>query len=410
MQRKAPRTLHFNKSAIEQLHPPDDGREYHYDTKTPGLAVCVTKAGTKTFHLVRRVESKVERIRLGGFPEVTVDQARKQADRHNGKIAEGVNPNDRQRARRGSVTLKEAFDEFLEQPTRTKNKRPRSEKTVHDYRQQFDSCLEPWSSRSLTKITRKDLEKRHSELGEQNGIYQANRVLSLLKAVLNFAVDQSYLDVNPATRLRKFTEESRDRFLEADEFPRFWQALEDEPSEKLRDFFKVCLFTGQRRGNVASMRWDDVNLDSASWTIPKTKSGKHSVPLTMAAVEILKRRKAVAGDTEYVFPGRHGRGHLADPMRAWRGILERAGIDDLRIHDLRRSMGSWQAITGASLPMIGKTLGHTQAQTTAGYARLSSDPVRAAMETATAAMMDAAKPEKKSGRKSKQIAEGNGNG
>lgn len=399
MRATAPKTkrINFTKAAIEALKPPATGRVYIYDAKTPGLAVCVTQAGTKTFYLYRKVDGKPERIRIAPWPDFTIEQARNHADRHNGEIAEGKNPNDRQRARRGSITLKEAFDEFLEQPTRTKNKRPRSEKTVHDYRQQFDSCLEPWSSRSLTKITRKDLEKRHSELGEQNGIYQANRVLSLLKAVLNYAVDQSYLEVNPATRLRKFSEESRDRFLQADEFPRFWQALEAEPSEKLRDFFKVCLFTGQRRGNVLAMRWTDINLDSASWTIPKTKSGKHSVPLTAAAVEILKRRrKEAAEDAVYVFPGRHGTGHLTDPMRAWREILKRAGIEDLRIHDLRRSLGSWQAITGASLPVIGSTLGHSQAQTTAVYARLSSDPVRVAMETATAAMMETTKPTKTS--------------
>jgi integrase len=212
--------------------------------------------------------------------------------------------------------------------------------------------------------------------------------------VLNYSVDKGYLEANPATRLRKYTEESRDRFVEADEFPRFWTALEAEPNEKLRDYFKIALFTGQRRGNVLSMRWEDINLDSATWTIPKTKTGKHSVPLTVAAVEILKRRREEAAeDAVYVFPSRqHGCGHLVEPTPVWRSILKRAGIENLRIHDLRRSMGSWQAITNASLPIIGKTLGHSQAQTTSGYARLSSDPVRAAMETATAAMMDAAKP------------------
>ena len=391
MQRKAPRTLHFTKAGIEKLRQPADGREYHYDTKTPGLAVCITKAGSRTFYVVRRVGTQVERIRLGGFPEVTVEQARNLTAQHNGAIASGNNPNDQRRTNRSAPTLKEVFGDYLEQPTRTRSKRARSEKTVHDYKQQFNAYLTDLENRQLTKIKRTDCEKLHNHLAATIGNHTANRVLALLKALLNFGVEQGYIEVNVATRLRKFSEESRDRFLGADEFPKFWKSLEAETNEKLRDFFKICLFTGQRRGNVSAMKWVDVNLDAGTWTIPKTKTGKHSVPLTALAVEILKARKANAGDAEYVFPGRHG-GHITDPMRAWRDILERAGIENLRVHDLRRSMGSWQAITGASLPVIGSTLGHSQAQTTAVYARLSSDPVRAAMETATVAMMNAAKP------------------
>jgi integrase len=391
--RKAKR-INFTKSAIEALKPPASGRIYVYDTKTPGLAICVTKAGSKTFYIYRKVDGKPERIRIAPWPDITVEQARKHADRHNGAIAEGKNPNDQRRANREAMTLKNVYLDFLDQPTRTKSKRIRSEKTIHDYKQQYNSCLAEWDDRRITKITRKDIEALHTKLGEENGIYQANRVLSLITGILNYAVDQEYLEVNPASRLRKFTEQTRDRYLEADEFPQFWKALEAEPSEKIRDFFKMALFTGQRRMNVQAMLWEDISFQSETWVLPKTKGGKHSVPLIGPAMEILRRRKADAGDNKYVFPGRHGFGHLTDPRRGWESIKKRAGIENLRIHDLRRSMGSWQAITGSSLPVIGGTLGHKQAQTTAIYARLSSDPVRESMQTATEAMMQAAKPKK----------------
>ena len=185
------------------------------------------------------------------------------------------------------------------------------------------------------------------------------------------------------------------------------------------------------------MRWHDVDLDTGVWRIPMTKSGQpQNVPLTPEAVEVLRiRRSAAAEDAEFVLASTGVHGHLQEPRRAWQRILDRdelaqltAKIDigahkfqtiaeetidqtlararltakklklntdgtrmtDLRIHDLRRTMGSWQARTGASMVIIGKSLGHKSHQATAVYARLDLDPVRQAMETATAAMLDAA--------------------
>ena len=142
------------------------------------------------------------------------------------------------------------------------------------------------------------------------------------------------------------------------------------------------------------MKWVDIDFNRAVWTMPETKTGKHEVPLTAEAAKVLKSRLDNRNGSDYVFPGRHGKEHLKDPMRQWRDILKNAGIENLRIHDLRRSLGSWQAATGASLSIIGKTLGHSRPETTAIYSRLEMQPVRAAMESATAAILLAAKPRK----------------
>lgn len=402
-----PKKLNFTKESIERLPPPFSGRTYFYDAKIPGLALCVTAANSRTFYTYRKVNGKPERIRIGAWPELTVEQARTHAAQHNGVIAEGRNPNDKRRDYRNAPPLKQVFDEFIELPTRTKAKRPKSPRTIHEYKLQFNAYLADWHGRKMSSITRADVEKLHNQLATANGHYVANRVLALVKALFNTAIDLGYFNANPAARLSGFAEESRERFLQADELPRFWEALEAEPSEKLRDFFKLALFTGQRRSNVLAMRWSDINLDRGLWTIPRTKTGRHEVPLTSEAIDVLQRRQRFKGDCEFVFPGRHGREHLRDPMRQWREILKRAGIENLRIHDLRRSLGSWQTITGASLQVVGKTLGHTRPETTAIYSRLNDDPVRTAMGAATAAIMAAAKPEKpKRGRKAK-VREGN---
>lgn len=111
------------------------------------------------------------------------------------------------------------------------------------------------------------------------------------------------------------------------------------------------------------------------------------VPLVELAVAILQGRLETSTGSPWVFPGRSKTGHLVEPKSAWKRICKRAGLEDVRIHDLRRTLGSWQVATGASLPVIGKTLGHTQPKTTQIYARLQLDPVRQAVEAATAAML-----------------------
>ncbi len=382
------RRINLTKASIVGIDPPASGRTYTYDTKVTGLAVCTTAAGTKTFYTYRKVNGKPERIRIGPWPSVTVEQARDEAARINGKVADGLNPNDKRRDSRNAPTFRELFAEFVELPTRTKAKRPKSAKTKHDYRLQFDAYLAEWHDRQISTVTRPDVERLHNSLGSSSGIHTANRVLSLVKSLFNTAIDLEYFTGNPAARLRPFAEVSRERFLKADELPKFWAALEDESSEKIRDFIKVALFTGQRRGNVASMRWADVNLIQGVWEIPQTKTGRHTVPLTTEVVDILKRRHESNGESEYVFPGRHGREYLKDPMRQWREILARAGIENLRIHDLRRTLGSWQTATGSSMAVVGKTMNHKHAQTTAIYGRLELKPVRASMEAATAAMLE----------------------
>ena len=165
-----------------------------------------------------------------------------------------------------------------------------------------------------------------------------------------------------------------------------WLGCIDEP-ELFRDFFLMLLLTGARRANVQAMRWEDISVERTVWRIPETKSGEPvTVPLVTEAMEILTRRKG-AIDSPFVFPSHGKSGHLIEPNPAWQRLISRAGIADLRMHDLRRTFGSWQAAAGVSLNIIGKSMGHKNQSTTAVYARLSLEPVRAAVTAATSAMM-----------------------
>ncbi len=236
----------------------------------------------------------------------------------------------------------------------------------------------------------------------------ANRTVQMVRRLYNYAMRPDTLEMsrleNPAGRIELFPERQRERFLGADEVPRFFAALASEPDDILRDFFAIALWTGARRTNCLEMRWDEVNLDLAQWTIPpeKFKTGRKipremKIALSPPVLEILTRRKQTAV-SEWVFPGRGVTGHLVEPKLAWDRLLLCAGIENLKIHDLRRTLGSWQAAGGASLIVIGKSLGHVNPSTSLIYARMNLDPVRASVNAAAIAIQAAmapAKPAKK---------------
>lgn len=439
----AEKRLNLTKAAIDAFPPAAKGkRAYYYDTKAKGLAVAVTDQGTKSFVVYRWIDGRPERITLGRYARangtgLTIEQARKAAADANLSIAKGENPAERKRVSRGEMTLAGLFTEYMSRHAEVHNRRP--DKAKSNYR----LYLAAWAPRKLSHISKADVHALHAKLGREKGKVTANIAIRLLRAMFNKAIEWDLWDKpNPAKGVKLFTESSRERFLQPDELPRFFRALADEPNETIRDYLLMSLLTGARRANVLAMRWDEVSLERGEWRIPTTKSGKpHTVPLLGEAVDILNRRQPKEHDDEkpYVFGGPGERGHLIEPKKGWRRVLDRAElyqltdwiaeeegwtheqrdlaradtdnrkalkearaavkalgkdpgaarIQDLRIHDLRRTLGSWQAATGASLPMIGRTLAHKNVSTTAIYARLNLDPVRESMQKAATAMMAA---------------------
>jgi integrase len=379
----------FTNPALEKLIEANRGtRLVAYDTRQPGLMAELREGGTLTFYLYRWANGRPHRIRIGAYPDVPVDGARKQAKLLLADLVKGADPNAIKRAKRTEPTLRDLFDHWMEG-----HAKPHKRTWAEDQRQ-FDRLLAGWHGRRLSGIKRAEVQALHARIGKQRGPYAANRVLALLRAMFNKAADVGHEGANPTRGIKKFREQSRDRFLQPAELPTFFAAVNAEPNATLRDFFLLCLFTGARRSNVQGMAWADVDLQGAVWRIPTTKSGDPvNVPLPPAAVEILTRR-AVEATGPWVFPGgkKNRAGHLNSPKAAWKRLCERGGFTDLRIHDLRRTLGSWQAAAGASLSVIGASLGHKSQQATAIYARLNLDPVRASVDAAVLALVAAGAP------------------
>lgn len=412
--------LNFTRKNLDALGLPRHGRrDYYHDEKVRGLALAVYPTGRKTFVLYRWIDGRPERVLIGPYPDLSIEQARGVASGLNEKIARGENPADHRRKLTAESTLEDAFNEFLE-----KYKKPKRKSWQEDVKQfrrylDWDSPVSKWKLAKLSALRPGDIEDLHSRVGKRNGPYAANRLIALLHAVFSKAIKWGWDAPNPARNVEKFREHSRERFIEADEMPSFFAALDaDETDPDFRDYFLLSLITGARRANVLAMRWEQISLQGATWTIPDPKAGDpFTVTLVPEAIDILTRRadKELA-NSEWVFPSNAPRksktGHLVEPKGAWKKLLERAGIKNLRLHDLRRTFGSWQAVHGASLQIIGKSLDHRNQKTTEIYARIKArEPVRASVSAATSAIFAAGRPVaaarvKKAARRGKQARRG----
>ncbi|MFZ4539349.1 tyrosine-type recombinase/integrase [Propionivibrio sp.] len=387
-------SIRFTKETLQALPTPEPGKRVVYlDSKTTGLQLRVTATGAKTFSIYRRIKGgQPERVTLGRFPAMTIEQARKLAARVNAEIEEGSNPAQVKRVMKGEPTFAELFKEYGERHGCKKL-------SWHTDQCNYANHLQSLAPLKVTTIKREAISRLMSDM-EKAGLAGAtqNNIRALISTIYGRAIEWGYATANPVIGIKTRSKVKRDRFLQADELPRFFQSLAEESNETLRDYILLALLTGARRANLLAMQWTEVNLNDSVWRIPRTKNGDpQNVTLSPEAVTILNARKEVADNVEvFVFPGIGASGHIEEPKKAVIRVMERAGIpygrktpNGVTLHDLRRTLGSWQAKTGASLAIIGKSLNHQSQQTTMIYARLDLDPVRASVNTATAAMMEA---------------------
>ena len=349
------------------------------------MSLYITNNGVITFFIRKRINGKDERILIGNYPDVNIENARNQAKIIKGKIAQGINPNEEKTQLKQEITLLQLLNQYIERYSKK-----------HKATWQYDDkevrrLSSHLANRKISSITNQEIRKLHDDIGSSSGIYQANRFLAILRSMYNKAIEWGYKGENPTNKIKKFKEASRDRFIQLDELPRFFKSLEEEENTIARDYIYISLYTGARKSNVLAMKWEEINFTTKEWRIPKTKNGdSQTIPLSDLAIEILTKRqkankklKLHSFQDAWTFPSPTSKsGHIEDPKKAWQRLLKRAEITNLRIHDIRRTLGSYQAITGASLQIIGKSLGHKSSDSTQIYSRMNLDPVRHSMEKA----------------------------
>jgi len=365
----------ITKRSVEALKP----GETLWDAEVKGFGVRRQRSEARTYLVKTRISGRQRWMTIGrhGSPW-TVESARKKAKALLGQIADGDDVAADREADGRRLTVAELAERFMADHVEAKRK-PR---TVRAYRALLDRLALPALGKlDATTVARADIARLHLSLKATP--YQANRCLAVLSKLFSWSERHGYRPegANPCRHIEKYREQARERFLSDVELARLGKALAEAEAAGSDPYavaaIRLLLFTGARLSEVLGMRWENVDIERAMVLLPDSKTGRKPLYLSAPALEVLAALPRVAGNPHVIVGAKSGT-HREALQRPWRAIRARAGLDDVRLHDLRHSFASVAAAGGASLTMIGRLLGHSQAATTARYAHLAADPVRAA--------------------------------
>ena len=383
-------------ASVKRLEAPEKGNRVYYDKDVKGFGCRVTAKGAKAFILNYRTRTGRERrYTIGSFPDWSTSAARMEATELKRRVDGGDDPLADVEAGRDAKTVADLCKRYVEE--QLPKLRDSSQK---DYTALISRFILPeLKHRPVADVTFSDIDGLHRKVTKKSGAYTANRMLAVASRMFSLAVRWQWRRDNPCQGVERNREEKRQRYLTGEELTHLTTALAEYNDQQAANIVRLLLLTGARRGEVLAARWADFDLAAGVWTKPGATTKQrtfHRVPLSAPARQLLAEIQAGAdGGAEYVFPGRGGVGHRQEIKTAWRRLCIAAGIvgadgkPSARIHDLRHTYASVLASAGLSLPVIGALLGHTQPATTARYAHLLDDPLRAATERAGAIVMPA---------------------
>jgi integrase len=335
---------------------------------------------------------------------LTVDEAREKARRAYGDVANGIDPAAEKAEQRAAVTVAGLIDAFVAEHVETKCKAA----TAEAHKAALMKLRAAHGGLKAESLTRPQLAALHAKMRLHP--YAANRFLAVVSKAFNWAGRRGLVPetLNPASRIERYRETQRERFLNTAELARLGEALRDaetvglpwtvdetKPNAKhaprgsnrrrildphATAAIRLLILTGARLREILHAKWEHVDFERGVIFLPESKTGKKTIYLSAAALEILAGVPRLVGNP-YVFPGGVEGKPRAVLKKPWTAVAKAAGLEGVRIHDLRHSFASFGAGASMGLPIIGKLLGHSQPATTARYAHLDADPMRRAVET-----------------------------
>ncbi len=370
----------LTKRTVETLKP-GTGDVFAWDDELRGFGVRVKPSGSRAYLVQYRTQhGRSRRLTIGQHGRLTVDQARREARVILADVARGNDPAGTREEARSAPTLATFAARYLADHADARMK-PRS--AAEDRRMLDRYVLPALGARKLADIDRADTTRLHQSMRETP--YQANRVIGLLSRMFNLAERWGVRPdgSNPTRHVEKFKETGRERFLSADELARLGDVLAEaertatEPASVIAAI-RLLTLTGCRMSEILTLQWSNVDFQAACLRLPDSKTGAKIVHLNAPALEVLA---SIDRDgSPWVIRGAKDGAALVNLEKPWRRIRAKAGLEAVRLHDLRHTHASVAVGLGEGLPMIGKLLGHTQVQTTLRYAHLAADPVKAATE------------------------------
>lgn len=364
------------------------------DTDIKGFGVR-RQQGAPSYFLQTRIKGRLRWMTIGphGSPW-TPATARKEAIRLLSEIAHGLDPSEALRFSRISANVKDLSSLFLEEHGPKLKASTRS-----DYKRLLDQNIVPaFGKRKIEDLTRSDIIQFHNKLGETPR--KANYCLAVLSKFLSWAETEGLRpeNSNPCRLVKPYTETKRQRYLSKGEFERLGSVLSEAERDGSESAYviaaiRLLLMTGARLSEILTLKWQYADLERGFLLLPDSKTGQKPIFLNEPTKDLIRAIPRVA-DNPYVIVGARTNSHLINLQKPWRRIRKLAQIEDIRLHDLRHSFASIAAESGASLPLIGRLLGHSQVKTTQRYAHLSADPIRSLNETIGTVMAHALQPPK----------------
>ena len=383
------KVINFTKNKIDQLTIPQKRTEY-YDATEDKLCLQITPKGCKTFYLIKKIDGKVIRLKIGRYPDMAIDKARGKARELKAQIEQGINPADKNHQLKNEITFYEMYEKFKED-----SKLYKKASSIRNDGYNIKYCRALYDMK-ISKITSDDIQALFKEISLNNGKSQASHVLEFIRAMFNRMIKTYHWEhINPTMGIKKYPKIARKRFVQPDEFPIFIQQLRTMP-QYFQDFVMLSIYMGGRKSNILGMSWKNISFRAKKWYIDETEAKNNDsdyVSINNEAFKILKRRfnERKEGNI-WVFPSDNSEsGHIVEPKRQWKQLMNKLNeaiaceedkITNLRMHDLRRTFGSYQAMNGESLIIIGKNLTHKSLQSTEVYARINDNAARAASERA----------------------------
>lgn len=361
-------------------YKPADGKkaEIIYDSEVPGFGVRITESGAKSFILNYYVAGRERRTTIGKYPAWSLNAARMQAKELRKEIDRGIDPLGIKEEARNAMTMRDLFKHYETHhiPTLT------SAVSRKDQKSMFNNYILPHFGdlTKISEITHQEALALHRKITKAGKTTRANRIMEVTRKAFNIACRNKWISDNPCDGYKRNEESKRERYYTPNEIASICDALNDSKEVNSANAIKLLLLTGARKMEVLAATWSQFDLAEGRWKKPSshTKQRKvHNVPLCTEAVELLESIKKT-NKTIYVFPNEKGK-HLTDIKRTWQTVCNSAKLEDARLHDIRHSFASILVSSGESLPMIGKLLGHTQAQTTMRYSHLYEESQREAL-------------------------------
>ena len=367
----------------------------YWDKDLPGFGVRVYATGSKVYLVQGRGPAGSRRLALGRHGVVPAEDARERGVEVLARIRAGKDPLPGAEEA-GEPTVADLAERYLREHVAVRCK----PLTLRSYRQVISKNVLPTLGRiPVAEIERRHVAELHYKL--RRTPVAANDAVNALSRILNRAEAWGMVPPgsNPCRQTRKYRTRRLERFLTEHEFRRLGGTLDALEAEggipvPAAAALRLLMLTGCRCGEIVGLRWEDVHLDRSEIRLADSKTGPRTVSLSPAAVRVLAEVPRPAGNP-WVIAGAKPGARLPHITYYWYRVRKRAGLEDVRLHDLRHSFASRALALGEPLPMIGKLLGHSKIQTTARYAHLARDSIRdSAVRVAASIAADILPPEK----------------